>query len=258
MYFHIRRLVITIAVFLFACNGNEGNTASTHGDSSVDAYTADSSVNSNADSSAAGSAAIDGSYVVSDASLADVTQQPDADQPDVQAIDWSLGGLNQDLPEPSENCMDGRTPLIGCISATGVLNGEAFEFVCPPDYDMAFTSGGGTAGLFCSNGLRVTLKKWDSAPTSFEYTVVPGYTELPADIRYTIEDVGMVAADSDNFEELRIAGVTKKMGPDFRKEAHEVKGTFAASWSKPDSNDANCESCVELRIRGTYLGYWDD
>jgi hypothetical protein len=124
MHMFIRLLVIAIAIVPFACETNNGSTESTNGDSSSKPYVVDGS--SNIDSSVPG---LDGSDAVSDASLFDVYQQADVVQPGEESIDLSLGGFNQDLPEPSVDCMN-EGGFIGCITATGLVNDEPFELIC--------------------------------------------------------------------------------------------------------------------------------
>jgi hypothetical protein len=115
-------------------------------------------------------------------------------------------------------------------------------------------------GVACNSEqglLRVLIEAWDTIPNAFEYTVSSGYETLLAEVRLSRWHGYTVTAESANFEELRVAGVTAIMGEDFwMKDAFQARGTFAATWSKPNLGDVDCEDCVEIRVRGTFQGTW--
>jgi hypothetical protein len=54
-------------------------------------------------------------------------------------IDLTLGGFNQDLPEPASNCLMREDFIIGCIAFSGEYDGEAFNLVCTDaDFDHTY------------------------------------------------------------------------------------------------------------------------
>ena len=181
---------------------------------------------------------------------------------DISQIDFTLAGLNGDLPEPTINCVEGTAS--GCISVTGIANGQPFEFSCEGG-DIS----GGTDGLINTVGcngqgageeeILLILRSWRSVPSLLEPSHLsgPASSQYDAMVLFFWGDNYVVDAEHQNFVEGRIAGWAEPV--DDNPENGHARGTFAATWTDEVEGDPECSTfrkCGPARIRGSFQWTW--
>lgn len=158
-------------------------------------------------------------------------------------VDLTLGGLNQDLPEPSTSCLDADVDNWACFAGTASINGVVREVTCDSILRIA------------TNGTSFHCKTPD--PDNEDVELAVGWLMAPGTFD-NIEDTvpnnllrldlnqGSYSSRLPNFVEGRATGwVNKFIGRLGLSDS--VWGTVAATWTA--TTDAGVD---ELRIRGTF------
>jgi hypothetical protein len=189
-------------------------------------------------------------------------------------VDLTLGGLNQDLPTPSTDCLAlAKAPLVGCLSVTGSWMGESVDVTCqdakgpasagtqPPDRFV-----GCDATLPSGNAIEIIVRLGGDLvaplPKAFSFAIPPG---SDVHTRMDLTDVtrGYISHSGDAFalagsyeEKAAVAGLAD-VEPGIRTgTTSEIeKGTFALTLTPT----AGCQSgtafeCKPIRLRGSFLG----
>lgn len=184
---------------------------------------------------------------------------------DTDDIDFELGGMNLDLPEPSVNCMETEVTT-GCLSMTGIVEGKPFDVHCI-DYDGVSTGTEEERRSISCGGqgeenwlVYLGIRDWGAqVPSTFEYMSI--YADVNPD---TVSRFRWNDAINDwanyHYKGTRVAGwVVATQNAEDNTAIYEARGTFAVSYAEPVPIDTGCEQipCVEVRLRGSFRGKWD-
>jgi hypothetical protein len=235
--------------------GNGGMGSGAGGSAGISSSGAGGSGGSTGDSGASGSAGMSSSVTLG--------RDPNA------VFDATLGGFNQDLPEPTAACT-AMEPMVfggGCFAISGTYNGEAFNLNCWDDLGgpPSITTRTGTcfrpleAGDSLIVQVTIGVQTAPNAPAAFEVT-------------WPEDDVGDIFVrvsrsartfdtHSDSVEpltvshdlEMRLAGELWWEHPYETGPIKEIMfTTFALSYTpKADcTRDAEEFGCDEIRLRG--------
>ncbi|MBN2342734.1 MAG: hypothetical protein JXX29_24145 [Deltaproteobacteria bacterium] len=266
-----------LGVFLWgfvACNGDGGGSGDGDSDTDTDSDS-DSDGDGDSDTDADSDSDTDSGedfvwFLPEDATFddayGDATVQIVETDFDTSAADLTLGGLNQDIPAPTVNCMDDNITQ-ECISVTGYDSaGQFFEMLCIGDGVDTGTSNVVSPddssvilmeryGVECDFDLiddpvqmQIFIEQWENIPSVIDASVFSG------------DDVPSIYIDAE-FEELADSPWYSTTGNCVAETAgwavHTLDygdaedwlftGVFAVEWDATAGYD--------LRIRGTYKGY---
>lgn len=178
---------------------------------------------------------------------------------DTSGVDLTLGGLNQDLPEPTYDCMDPKVTK-NCIAFSGTYHGTRFDCLCVGE-DGAEAASSTTpfegytaqcdfqAEMQKDIGMFITVTKWADVPAIFEEQVLP---EDNPDEMNLIMDLPLGSVDTQSsadqgFIEARMAGWAAHTS-DFDDETDWIyNGTFAGKWD---------DDVGEINLRGSFRVYY--
>lgn len=186
--------------------------------------------------------------------------------PSLDDVDLTLGGLNQDLPEPPLNCLGMEEPSSGCISFTGEYNGTPFEGQCQGP-SASVGTGGGQRNIGCRTDLadgefRVVVLLGEDLvaplPRAFALSAAPDGSGLTAVHVYHYGRMffsGTQQAAAVHVYDPRVAGISY-FGPGWSDTymSEFQRGVFATT-VEPKADcvpDASGFGCDTVRIRGSF------
>lgn len=254
-----------------ACNGDGGGSGD--GDSDTDSDT-DSDGDGDSDTDADSDSDTDSGedfvwFLPEDATFddayGDATVQVVETDFDTSAADLTLGGLNQDIPEPTVNCMDDNITQ-ECISVTGYDSaGQFFEMLCIGDGVETGTSfvvsPDDSSEVLMERyhvdcdywvtdpfQMQIGIEQWDAIPSIIDASVAlnddPPSIYIDAELEPLANSPWYSTTADCVVETAGWAVHTLDYGD---AEDWLFTGVFAVTWD--ESQD------TELRIRGTYKGY---
>jgi hypothetical protein len=269
---------LSLGILLAACSGDGGELATEPGPNESNAEGA--STNEPAPSSAVPAPTTAEPQVPSEApSPADtaigtpsdnVPMEPSggsAEPPTLDDVDFTLGGLNEDLSQPVDDCES--YGIIGCISFRGEVNGTAIAGKCQDSGGISGVDFGNTADepdrlqLVCSGAntldptqefsLRLQVQDFLTPPTSvFSYDSageVPGLVYFDWDATgFATHDIAMPIVSATHDEQLRVSGLNYPAQPDGNQ---TLNGAFAVSWTPKQS----CADCDLIRLWVRFHAY---
>lgn len=195
-------------------------------------------------------------------------------------VDLTLGGLNQDLPEPPDDCLTAPEPSGfsgGCLDWTAEYNGTLVQSAsfCTTGAERAYVYAGNLRFARCYGsppmpelGIGVALGDGALGPLGSPYKVftvsgppvdfeTTGYIYMQDEARnlvtYEVSRTNIMDTHDYSF---RIAGVSNPTEPyDTQKHPETLKGVFAAT-ATPKAGcvpDASGFGCDTVRVRGSFF-----
>jgi hypothetical protein len=266
-----------LATALIACGGEDEPTASTAGSSGAAAHSGGSSgtgagsggvSNSGAGSSGIVSAGSGAGGMSTDGASAGGMSRAGVGGNSVgvaggsaEAVDLELGGLNQDLPAPSVDCLT-EDIIIGCMAIRGEYNGHAFELACDdrkvtvansrsPHIACRGPIGDGDLivelhfGTQLTQTMATTFRAETDAPNTFV-----SVSHLQRDFDSYPDGVFALAASHE--EQFRTAGRCNTVVKSSTRTEWHVEGAFGLTLTRKSScaADAMGFGCDEVRLRG--------
>lgn len=221
--------------------------------------------------SGAGAAANSGMSGMSGSSGANAGSGPESGTPTVvvrgsgtriEDVDLTLGGLNQDLPAPSMDCLTRQDLVVGCMAVSGTYNGSAFDFFCDDGSAttamLSLSAGDGPRLARCKgpvgdDNLVVALllgAESISAPThtfSAEAASSGAYVNIwQIERKFQSYPDGTYALAATHDQTFKTAGLSEfAMNMDWR-----VDASFALSLT-PKSRCTQATGCDALRLRAS-------
>lgn len=188
-----------------------------------------------------------------------VPSGPNADTPTLGDVDLTLGGLNEDLATPINDCE--RYGVLGCISFQGEVNGTIIAGKCQDSGGISGVVFGNTAdepdqlNLNCSGGntldptqefsLQLQVQDFLTPPTSvFSYDSAgkePGLVLFDWDpTGFATHDFDVLLVSATHDEQLRVSGLNYP-APEGNQ---TLNGAFAVTWTPK----ASCADCDLIRL----------
>jgi hypothetical protein len=154
-------------------------------------------------------------------------------------VDLTLGGFNQDIAEPSIDCLEDDLANYVCFAATVVINGQAREILCTSA--SIISQSGGAFDCRAPNSESARIDAGDfMVPGTFSVTE----SSVPGSILELTLMQGTFNPRAANFKEARIAGWANKWD-DHGRLRNRVWGTVAATWNADGGTG-------ETRVRGSF------
>jgi hypothetical protein len=187
-------------------------------------------------------------------------------------VDLTLGGLNQDLPAPTQDCLETLQTHDGCLAMSGEYNGEAIDFECGiamAAIQVAYFGMNGSRQIGCGLELapegefRIALivgePLFGMLPTALEGDSGDGSQSLVSLFRPGRELQSHSGQEyllsATHTHQSRIAGEAF-LGPGHSEEntSEFARGAFAVSLTPLAGCAANAEDlgCDLIRLRGTF------
>jgi hypothetical protein len=179
---------------------------------------------------------------------------------DPSGVDFTLGGMNSDLPDPTYDCTD---PMItqNCISyVVDIGTGEFFEYLWIGNEEI---NPGGTTGPVDGYGeftslqapyfasMDIYVDRWPATPTTFSETMVQGNDPPNIYISASFSDFGGSPGSTTGtiFREARVNGWAAHT-TDYEDASNTVMvAAFAGEWMGVTDD-------IVVRFRGTLKGYF--
>ena len=282
--FRTALLIALLTQGISACsgggNGNGDEDTSTDADTDSDGDTdadgdSDADTDSDTDSSTESFVwIVPTGSTFDDAYGSDTVQIVDTDF-DISGVDLTMGGLNQDIPAPTVDCMD-PTITQDCISVSGFdRTGQFFELLCIGDEGTVIGSSdapiydtddnvvgwverlGGSCDYWTEEPISFDayVLDWDTVPAIFDETVTPGDNPPTIYVDWEFDSLDGAsppwAGTGAPYQNgpARMIGYVRHTNDYGDPDDAVMEGVFAASW-----NDV--EPAFGVRLRGTIKGYF--
>lgn len=179
---------------------------------------------------------------------------------DTSSVDWTLGGMHADLPDPTYDCTDPMVTM-NCISyVVDIGNGEIYEYLWIGNDEV--NAGGSTSpidgyGVFTSlqSGysaeMDIFIEKWSISPLTFSEHNILEDSPRTLSIRANFNEFSGGAGSTSGtiFREARINGWAAHTNDYGRPADTMMVAGFAGSWLGVTDD-------VTARFRGTLKGYF--
>ena len=183
---------------------------------------------------------------------------------DTSAAANALSEIAEGLPPPTVDCRGSESFQIGCVSASGLYAGVAFDFSCEDDGGLVYVVGSG-GGVQCRGEvsglpLQVNLRLGPVQPRSPGEFAADAATDMTFfsvehfDREFQTHRNGIYQLEGKYERSLAIVGSAEI---DASSSKLRMDGEFAASYMPtgscaPDSNGLGCDV---VRARGTFAGF---